>query len=285
MLNVETIEQLIASSRPQRRLWRGSSLVLLGLGLLLGAYLARPQLFTQYRLPGWVLPQIVLFVFLVLMIRTALGQRRTARLMSAGFEAAQMRQWDRARRSLVELLRSPIRHPRARAESLLVLASVAEADHEYEAAQRIYENVLADQAASVLQLHTTRVSLAATMLRTGQTADAVDLIDQLVRADLPGPLEAQVELLALFREIVMGQSGHAIDRAEHRRELFRRHLSTRAGYGYGLLAAAFHYARKPELAQDFWRDATLMIRPEELLLRFQELAPVADTYTATEYPL
>ena len=52
---------------------------------------------------------------------------------------------------------------RARAESLLALAAVAEADSDYDAAQYVYERMLDEQTADPLQMHTTRVALAATI--------------------------------------------------------------------------------------------------------------------------
>ena len=284
-MTIETIDRLIASSRPRRGLLRGSRLALLGLGALLGAYLADPDLFSPTRVPVWLLPQIVLLILAVLILQTAVKQRRLVKLMLAGFEAVQLRQWDQARDVLVRLLRHAVTPAQARAESLLSLASVAEADRQFDAAQRIYEAVLVENAADPLQLHTARVALAAAMLRTDQTADAVDLIDRLARVELPAALRAQVELLSLFREVTMGQADAGLARAEQRAELFRHHLSTRAGFGYGLLAAAFDRANQPAQAQRYWHDATLLIRPKELLERFEELAPIAAKYPAAEFVL
>jgi len=123
------------------------------------------------------------------------------------------------------------------------------------------------------------------MLRTGQTADAVALIDRLIRADIPEALKAQIELVALFREIVMGQSQDYLARAGERRRLFREYLSTRAGYGYGLLAVAFDRASQPHEAGRHWHDATLLVCPADLLGRFSELGPVASRYPSAEVPL
>jgi hypothetical protein len=205
--------------------------------------------------------------------------------MLKSIEAVQLKQWAEARQALFQLLRYPIRHTQARAESLLALAAVAESDHDYDTSQHIYESLLAEGQLDPIQQHTTNVALAAVMLRNGQTTDAVSLIDRLVKADLPEPLRAQVELLSLFREVIMGQAADNIERAEQRRELFRKHLSTRAGYGYGLLAMAFDLANRPDEAQRYWQDATLLIRPAELLERFAELKIVAAKYRATEVVL
>ena len=284
-MNIETVNQLIASSQPQSRLWRGPTLILLGLSILLGAVWADPGLLPLNGSTSWMLPQCLLLAIFVLIIHDAIRQRRADQLMQAVFEAVQLQQWAQARESLSLLLRSPIRRPMARTQSLLALAAVTDADHEYEASQRIYEHILEEGHASPIQQHTAQVALGATMLRTGQTTDAVTLIDRLILQDLPDPLRAQVELLALFREVVMGHTHESISRAEDRATMFRTHLGTRAGYGYALLAAAFERANQPDTARRYWRDATLLVPVKELVDRFSELEPIANRYPAVEYPL
>ncbi len=291
MITVEQVEDLVESSRPRGGLFRGPMLALLGLSMLLGALWADPDLLGLPGLAQFIVPQAVLAVLIVLVVRGAMQQRRQARLLLAGLEAVQLKDWAAARERLLRLLGAQVRHRQARAASLLALAAVAEADRAYEASQRIYENVLTEGAGDPLQLHTARVALAAAMLRTGQTTDAITLIDRLERAtrlsgpDLPGPLRAQVELLSLFREVTMGQGTEGLARAEERRQLFREHLSTRAGYGYALLAAAFDGARQTEAAGRYWHDATLLVPETELLERFEELAGMKGKYPRAERAL
>jgi tetratricopeptide (TPR) repeat protein len=285
MVSLDMADRLIHVSRPPRGWLHGSRMALLGVGLLLGAFLARPELLGQTGIPTWIWPHIFLLILLALIVRVGLRQRRQSRLILEGFESLQLHEWDKARAALTRLLSQPIRHAQARAEALLGLAGLAEVDHSYDAAQRIFEAVLDEAVASPVQLLMARVSLAAVMLRTGQTADAVDLIDRINRSSLPESLRAQVEMLNLFREVTMGQSAHAIEQADYRRGLFRQHLSTRAGYGYALLAAAFDQGGQPEAAQRYWQDATLLVRPEELLERFVELKPIAARYAAAERAL
>ncbi|MHC4795756.1 MAG: hypothetical protein ACYTF1_03845, partial [Planctomycetota bacterium] len=96
---------------------------------------------------------------------------------------------------------------------------------------------------------------------------------------------AQVELLSLFREVIMGQAAEGLEHAEQRSKLFRDHLSTRAGFGYGLLAAAYDRADRPGKAKKYWHDATMLVRPGELIERFSELKAISEKYPATEHIL
>jgi len=284
MLTEESVGNLIESSRPRQGAIHGPLLALFGLALLLGALLATPDL-VGGGIFSVILSQMILLGLIGFTIRQVIKRKRISRLMLESFEAVQLHQWERARAVLLELLKHPLRHPQARAESLLALAAVAEADHAYEASQQVYESLLTESQADPLQLHTAQVALAAAMLRTGQVTDAVNLIDRLTRQELPDALKAQIELLSLFREVVMGHAAEGINRADERRKLFRDNLSTRAGYGYGLLALAFDQANQPEKAGQYWRDATLLVRPDELVERFDVLSAMAAKYPAKEFLL
>jgi len=281
---MDTVERLIRQSRPPRGL-HGSRMVLLGVGLLLGAALARPEVLTQTGVPLWVWPHVVLLFVLAVILRNALRQQRQAKLMLAAFESLQLQEWEQARQHLTQLLAKPVRHAPARTEALLGLGSLAEIGHSYDVAQRVYESILNEAVANPVQLLMTRMALAATLLRTGQTTDAVELVDRLGRTSLPDSLRAHVELVSLFREVVMGQAADGLDKADYRRGLFREHLGTRAAYGYGLLASAYDHANQPSQAQKYWEDATLLIRANTLVERFRELAPVAARYVPVEHIL
>lgn len=283
MLTLETAEQLIMSSRPRGGLIRGPMFILLGLSVLLGT------LAGDANLPSnswwmWVMPQVIILAIAGIMYYTIRRQKELARYVQKSVEAVQLGQWAEAWKTLNRLLRRPVPHPSARAESLLALAAVAEASDSFEVSQRIYEHMLEERQADPLQLHTARVGLGAAMLRTGQTTDAVGLIDRLEREDLPGSLKAHTELLALYRELTMGHAADRLDRAEERRTLFRRYLGSRAGYGYALLAAVFHHAGQGEQAARYWHDATMLVPADELARRFGELEPLVDKYPAAEVP-
>jgi tetratricopeptide (TPR) repeat protein len=284
MLTLETAEQLILSSRPRGGLIRGPMFVLLGLSVLLGALSADTQILPPNGVLTWLLPQFVLLAVAAVMIYSIRRQKELARYVQESIEAVQLKQWPRAFSALDRLLRRPVPHPTARAESLLALAAVAEASDAFEVSQRIYEHLLQERMADPVQLHTARVGLGAAMLRTGQTTDAVGLIDRLEREELPGSLKAHIELLGLFREVTMGHATDRLDRAEERRALFRRHLGNRAGYGYALLAAAFDIAGQADQAARYWHDATLLLPATELTRRFSELKRVGGKYPAAVIP-
>lgn len=288
MLTTQMAGELIQSSRP-RPGFMGSRIILLGLAMLLGAMMADSRLFGMDEPLSWIAPQIILILIIGMFLRGAHVQRRwTAQLVEV-FESVQLQEWDRATPLLHRVLSRPIRQPQARCELLLALASAAEAQGQYDTAQRIYEAVLEENQGDPLQLHTARTALAGAMLRTGQIADAVSLLDRLARSEntgsMPEPLRAQVELVSLLREVLLGQAQDSLDKAGERRRLFRDYLSTRAGYGYGLLAAAFDRAQQSEQAGRYWHDATLLIRPAALLARYPELEAVAVRYPPAEVPL
>lgn len=283
-MDLQTVNQLIRSSEPASRLWRGPMLILMGLSVLLGAAWANPDLLPAGRTLAYVLPQCLLVAIVAVIAWDGRRRRLIGRRLQEAMEAVLLQDWATARQVVCELLRCPIRQPTIRTQSLLALAAVAETDQHYDSAQRICEYILQTGIGSPLQQHTAEVALGAALLRTGQTTDAVALIDRLAVLDLPGPLKAQVELLALFREVTMGHADDSVRRADERKELFRTHLGTRAGYGYALMAAAFDRMQQSEPALRFWHDATLLIPPQELLKRFPEMKSVADRYPAVEYP-
>ncbi len=285
MLTVENTQELVAASRPPKGFFTYPRLILLSLIFLLTISLVAPKKLDISHPLLDLAPYVVMLGLMGMILYAVRRQRQLSRLMLEGMEAVQLKEWEKARQKLTELLRHPLRHERARAEALLALSQVAEADDNYEAAQFVYESMINEDVGDSLQLHNAKVGLAASMLRTGQTTDAVQQVDKLARKDVPEPLEAQVELLSLFREVYMGQTRDSVEQAEHRRQLFRKYLSTRAGYGYALQAAAFHRENQPDQARRYWQDATLLVRPNELLKRFEELSDVAASYPAVEWNL
>jgi len=282
-MDVATVSKLITSSQPKHRFWRGPTLALLGLSLLVGALWAAPQ--SPPGVFGWLLPQLLVVGVIVTIHHGTVRQRRADQLLQQAIEAVQLQQWADAETAITQLLASAVRQQLARTQALLGLVAIAQARHAYEAAQHVCRYILDHGLGSVLQQHTAQVSLAASLLRTDQITDAVNLIDRLSKQDLPPQLRAQVELLSLFREVTMGHTETSLETADERAELFRKHLGTRAAYGYGLLAAAFDRTGQPQTARHHWHNATLLVPPARLVDRFPELQTISQQYPAAEYPL
>ena len=83
----------------------------------------------------------------------------------------------------------------------------------------------------------------------------------------------------------MGHPDMSVARAQERSDLFRTYLGTKAGYGYGLLAAAFDAIGQAGRARQCWHKATLLVPAERLVDRFHELRPIAQRYPAAEHPV
>ncbi|MBN1491816.1 MAG: hypothetical protein JXA69_18030 [Phycisphaerae bacterium] len=285
MISRHTAEVLLDRSR-QRSVWLApESIPLLLIGIVAGAVIARPDWLGENSLAAFLLPQAVLLSILVWLWRRTRLQKRTSYLATAVWEAIRLKDWPQAESLVSELLARPIRSFATRAQSLMALVAVAEEQQQYDAAQHVLEAILMDPQTNAGQRFVAQVALAGTLLRTQQLTDAVNLIERLARVGLPEPLRAQIELLSLLRYVVMGQTDDAVAQADERCAMFRRHLGTRAGYGYGLLSVAFDRAGQPERAAAYWRDATLLLRADEIVHRFAEAQPVAEKYPATEWPL
>jgi hypothetical protein len=129
-----------------------------------------------------------------------------------------------------------------------------------------------------------RIGLAEACLRLDRLTDAVNLLSSLRQLTLPEFARARLELVCLFQEVSMGHAGDAIESIEKRAEVFRQHLSIRAGLGYGLFAAACHQQGDTQRARHWWQHATLLMRPERLLADYPLLQPVAVSYPPAEWP-
>ncbi|MFQ5490221.1 MAG: hypothetical protein ACE5GE_05820 [Phycisphaerae bacterium] len=277
--------QLIASSRPRRRLHAFRLGAMLASGILIGVILANPAALALPSVASRIAP-LVAGLTIVAVARTA--QRRSQRLVerwTQAHEAVLLEDWPTADRSFSRMLANPVNDPSLRTQGLLGLAAVADHHHDYETSQILYGQVLHEHLGHYAQLQTAAIGMAASMLRTENLTGAVELIDALQRQNLPRPWKAHVELLRLFREVVMGQYDDLLEAAEDRRDLFRSCLSTRSGYGYGLMALGFHRRGHTRQAGDLWGDATLLVAPARLVDRFPQLAELAEQYPPTEVPL
>ena len=260
-------------------------LILLGLSALLGAFWASPRTGTGGEVLAWLLPQVLVATLILVLYLQWRRQRNIERLAQEVTEAVQLQDWGHAEELLCRMLGRPVRRPTLRTQGLLAMAAVTDASHAHEATETICRHILDSGSGNIVQRHTAEVALAGAMLKSGQITDAVSAVDSLSRKELPGPLRAQVELLALFREVTMGHPDESVAKADKRSELFRAYLGTKAGFGYGLQAAAFDALGQTDPARQCWHKATLLISVERLLDRFQELRPIAQRYPAVEHPV
>lgn len=284
MISFEVVDDLLQKSRP-RSYSLARTMALLLAGAVLGALVARPSWLGQNLLLHLVVPQILLGAAVAWVWTRARRQQRVMASLEDAWEAVQFRNWDRAESLLLYVLRRPLPSSPIRVRSFLALAGVADGRRQYDILQHVLLRLLQEYEVDRGLNCFIRIALAGVMLHTDQLTDAIHLIEKLNRETLPQPLRARVELLNLFRSVRMGQVDDALQAADQRRDLFRRYLGTKAGYGYGLLAAAFDRAGNTEQAACFWRDATLLMPPDEMVERFTEMRAVAAKYPPTSWPI
>jgi len=287
MLSPQVIEDLIARSQPRRRL-PGLRLPLYVLGgIVIGVALAQPGSFGLPAAAGDLAP-LVLVVIVLVLGRAELGRHlHQKRDWSRAYEAVLLEEWSAASRRLEALLSRPVSNRVLRAQGLLGLAAVTDHYGRYDSSRLIYQALLAEETVQPVQRHAAAVGLAAAMLRNDELTDAVSLIDRLARSadDAPLPWKAQIELLRLFREVVMGQYDDILEHTEQRRHLFRDGLSTRSGYGYALMALGHHRRGRSDSATRLWHDATVLVPVSKLVRRFPALEELTRRYPARETPL
>ncbi len=284
-MTIDQARRLIASSRPRRRPHAIRLGAMLASGILIGVILANPPALGLPATASRLAPLLAGVAILIVARTTHKRQQRLARRWTRIHEAVLLEDWLTADRTLDQVLSNPVNDPGLRAQGLLGLAELADHHHSYETSQILYGQILHERIGHNSQIQTAAIGMAEAMLRTDNLTGAVELIDALNRQNLPRPWKAHVELLRLFREVVMGQYDDVLEAADHRCDLFRSCLSTRSGYGYGLMAMAFHRRGQAGQAADFWRDATLLVPPARLVERFPQLAELTDEYAAAEVPL
>ncbi|MFQ5430479.1 MAG: tetratricopeptide repeat protein [Phycisphaerae bacterium] len=284
-LDAQQIERWFAATLPRRRHQFGLYLlagVILGTLLMPLAAGEEPSAAT-----GWsfLLPMSLLAALFAGGWYVNRRRRRDKRTLSRAWEQVQLEDWDGAEATLSELLERPIHAASDRCQAFRLLAEVAEHAGQYEAAAQVYETLLLQRIGDGYQLQEVQLASCAIKLRNEELTDAVRLIERLARVPMPPALKAVHDLIRLYQQVFMGHFDDAVEKAEERRKLYRRHLSTRAGYGYGLLAAAMHHLGRREEASRLWADATTLIRADELVRSYALLGTVSKDYPATEHPV
>jgi tetratricopeptide (TPR) repeat protein len=284
-IDAETVEQWFADTQPKRSRLYGSYTFLLAalMGLMLvavfGSRMGLPPL------AGVLLAVLVLGLFMTTGWKNGRRQARNRHRVQQAWQAVQLDEWDTARSLLEDLVRRPIQSSTDRCEVFTLWAALAEEKGDYAAAARIYETLLLARIGDARQLQEAQIALASAKLRNQELTDAVEMIGRLEKVPMPQGMRAALDLVRLHQQVFMGNLEDAVYGANERRELYRRFLSTRAGYGYGLLAAAMHALGRTDEAKQLWQDATTLIKPDRLTSEYDVLAPVAQTYPPSEHPV
>ncbi len=211
--------------------------------------------------------------------------RRQRAIIGKAWQHVQLEAWSDARPLIDEAMRHPVPIPTDRCQALVVLAALAEQENRYDSAGLIYERLLIERIGDAQQLQQAQIALAAAKIKNEELTDGIGLIDRLDRVPMPLPLKAVHTLVRLYQQVFMGQFEDAVAEASDRRALFRRYLSTRAGYGYALLGAAMHHLNRSQEAAEYWRDATTLVPVAKLLDEYAFLAPVAEAHPTAELSL
>jgi tetratricopeptide (TPR) repeat protein len=242
--------------------------------------------------PRWGLPEelgvlLVVSLMSVLMLTGWFAGRRQRACRRAAVEAwerVQLDDWDGAEAVLDGLMCDGIRSGSDRGQAFMLLAAVAEHKGRYGEAAQIYETLLLRRIGDALHLQQAQISLAAAKLRNQELTDAVNLLGRLEQLPMPRSLAAALDVVRLYQQVFMGHYEDAVEELEERRALHRRHLSTHAAYGYGLMAAALHHLGRSSEAARQWSDATTLIPAERLVKEYEMLTPVLQAYPATRRP-
>lgn len=232
-----------------------------------------------------IAPWALLFLLLLLSWRRARRHRLAGAAIASAWDQSQLENWSAVETILPHLITRPIRSDSDRGRALVLTAGLAERKKAYDAAAHIYERLLRERIGDASLLQQSQLALASAKLRNEELTDAVQLLDRLQQIQMPASLRAVYEVIRLHQQLFMGHYTDALINIDERIALFRRHLSTRAGFAYALVAAAFHRLNQPESARRYWNDATLLVSPKKILERFEIARDVSQAYPAAEHPL
>ncbi|MBX3395420.1 MAG: hypothetical protein KF841_08625 [Phycisphaerae bacterium] len=273
-----------ATTPPQRRSHRwyfliGLSLAALFIPALRGDDLGLP------RGSVIIVPSIIAFsIMSIVAAITRRRRRRRAEIVTA-WDAVQLEDWQAAESALLPNLATPIHSPIDRCQAFIALAALAEQRRNYDAAIRIYQQLLIDRIGDPVQLQHAQISMTTAKIRNEELTDGLQMLDRLERFEMPQALKAFVAWTRLYQRVFMGQFEDAVAGLAEARALFRRFLSTKAGYAYALIATAMHHLARHDVAARYWLDATTLVSSQRLIQEYPLLAPVAGTYPAAEHPL
>lgn len=285
-IDIETADRMFEATRRNPRENHPSFFIIgLMIALILTPFLFNVDLDSFSGRIIIAAPWVLFLSLLAMGWRRAKRHRLVSAVISTAWDDAQLENWDAVESALTPLLNRPIRSDADRGRIFVLLAAVEERKKSYDTAAHIYERLLRQRIGEPALLQQAQLAMASAKLRNEELADAVDLLDRLQQIQMPASLRAIYEVIRLHQQLFMGHYNDAIADIDERLALFRRHLSTRAGFAYALVAAAFHRLGKPDLAQRYWNDATTLVTPDKILERFELARDVSQAYPAAEHPL
>jgi len=225
----------------------------------------------------------LLAVLFFLGILAGRRRRRVHEAIMQAWEKLQVDEEEAAFALLEPVLNQPIHSSSDRGQALLTLAELAEYQHQHDSAAALYYGILEQGVGEIPQRQQAILGLASSKLFTHELTDAVTLLGRLEQAPMEPGFRAAYDLIRLHQQVLMGHYQDAVQDVDQRRALFRRHLSTQAGYAYGLFASALHQLGRKVEAAKLWLDATTLIPGQQLISRYDFLGPMSREYPAARF--
>lgn len=284
--DAHVVDRAFDATAPRRSQAVVVMLVLAG-SLALAALLPGLRERAGSRLRGieYVVPWLVLTLVLGAGWITAKRVRAARRLVSKALEHAQLEEWDALARVLNSAMSRPIRGLSERGNVLFMHGALLEHRGRYDLAARTYERMLMERIGDGYLLQNAQLCLAYCKVRAQELTDAVRMIERLEQVQMPDSLRARYEWIRLFQRVFMGHDRDALENLHDRIALFRRHLSTRAGFPYALVASALHRQGRRAEAAKYWADATTLIPADRLMNEYVVCRETGVSYPAVEHCL
>ncbi len=282
---------LIASSRPRRRLTKIGTFILIGFILLIWSLLISPET-EQGQLIRMLLSLVILVGLGISVIRSVTRRKVLAKCSQQVSDLCLQEKWSQAIEPLRRLLGKPVALAQIRYQGLLELAGVAEHTGQLKGATEIYEAIAREQPHGLLG-SLALVGKAIVLLKLDQLADADTIIRRLEVSVESRSLKSLVLLGRLYQQIKTGHYSDALTESSNKCELARTGMSSKAAYVYALLGLAYRHqemsassdespGNSPEAggsnAEVLWQQATMLLGPDILVEKFPELAELEESY-------
>ncbi len=282
---------LIASSRPRRKLTKIGIFILIGFILLIWSMLISPET-ERGRLIRMLLSLVILAGLVISVIKSVTRRKVLAKCSQEVSDLCLQEKWSQAIKPLRRLLGKPVPLSQIRYQGLLELAGVAEHTGQLKEASEIYEAIAQEQPHGLLG-SLALVGKAIVLLKLDQLADADTIIRRLEVNVESQSLKSLVLLGRLYQQIKTGHYSDALTESSNKCEVARVGLSSKAAYVYALLSLAYRHeemhassdeetSNSPEAdggkAEVLWHRATMLLRPDILVEKFPELSELKEAY-------